>query len=177
MAGQGDTVTDERVTHVTLRIRHSADVDPNLWDWRDLLDWPSLLTDDLMLIKPQVYVSVSGGIAEVMETTGEGAVDIVQVDWDVFEDNDPEQWEIDSFRSEIERLVEPARSDAMLSFNEELAKREAWSEARRATEERHRKQRELDGLELTLENLQGDTPARIVTRIEQLREELSGHDQ
>jgi hypothetical protein len=53
---------------------------------------------------PQVYVNVSGGIAEATVTRGE--VDVIHVDWDNFRDGDASLLDLEDARDEIERVAD-----------------------------------------------------------------------
>ncbi len=90
--------------------------------------------------KPQVYVSVLGGIANAEATRGE--VDIVIVDWDSFEDNIPTDDEVQWITDGIESLAEPYRTSQLVTLKEELDKIEGLAEADRLDAEKTRR-REL----------------------------------
>lgn len=84
--------------------------------------------------RPQVYVSVSGGIAETEATRGD--VDIVTVDWDVFNVDLPDEWETDDMREQLERLAEPARGEQLAIFAEHMRKITRWRRQRADAEKR-----------------------------------------
>lgn len=86
---------------------------------------------------PQVYVSVSGGIANAEATRGE--VDIVIVDWDSFEDNIPTEDEVEWIRDGLESLAEPHRTSQLIALKEQLDKIEAVAEADRLHAEEKRR--------------------------------------
>ncbi len=90
--------------------------------------------------KPQVYVSVLGGIANAEATRGE--VDIVIVDWDSFEDNIPTDDEVQWITDGIESLAEPYRTSQLITLKEELDKIGGLAEADRLDAEETRR-REL----------------------------------
>lgn len=88
--------------------------------------------------RPQVYVSVLGGIANAEATRGE--VDIVIVDWDSFEDNIPTDDEVQWITDGIESLAEPYRTSQLITLKEELDKIEDFAEADRLDAEETRRQ-------------------------------------
>lgn len=87
--------------------------------------------------RPQVYVSVSGGIANAEATRGE--VDIVIVDWDSFEDNIPTDDEVQWIRDGIGSLAEPFRTSQLLALKEETDKVERYAEDERLDAEDERR--------------------------------------
>lgn len=90
-----------------------------------------------MTERPQVYVSVSGGIAYAEATRGE--VDIVIVDWDSFEDNIPTDDEVQWIRDGIQSLAEPFRTSQLLALKEETDKIERYAEEDRLDAEEARR--------------------------------------
>ena len=99
--------------------------------------------------KPQVYVSVLGGIANAEATRGE--VDIVIVDWDSFEDNVPTDDEVQWIMDGIESLAEPYRTSQLITLKEELDKIDGLAEADRLDAEETRR-RELAAARSLLED-------------------------
>ncbi len=86
---------------------------------------------------PQVYISCSGGIAEADVTRGgNDAVEIIQVDWDVFDSAIPDEWATDAMREQLEKLAKPARTEQLAIFAEHMRKITRWRRQRADAEKR-----------------------------------------
>src|SRR5262245_50561543 len=67
--------------------------------------------------KPQVYVNVSGGIAEVTVTRGD--VEVIHIDWDNFEEAEYIQDLIEA-REEIDKVAMPGYRKRLLADIDDL---------------------------------------------------------
>ena len=66
---------------------------------------------------PQVYVNVSGGIAETTVTYGR--VDVIEIDWDNLNEEEDYDTLLEA-REEIEQVAQPAYRDRLLAAIDEL---------------------------------------------------------
>jgi hypothetical protein len=87
---------------------------------------------------PQVYVSVVGGIADAVSTRGN--VDVVIIDWDVFEDNVPDSEELADLQASVDAIAEPHRAAVQRELDAKLEKLAKW---KRWTEEESQRRRAL----------------------------------
>lgn len=69
-----------------------------------ILDANGYTAEDAETTRPQVYVNVSGGIAEATVTRGD--VEVILVDWDMFRDGDEAPGQIAETRADILRVAD-----------------------------------------------------------------------
>lgn len=93
-----------------------------------------------MTEKPQVYVNVSGGIAEATVTRGD--VDVIQIDWD----NVNDESDIDTlreYRSELEQVADEEYRTRLLADMDEVIEKAIAEEEDAEIREEERRQHEL----------------------------------
>ncbi len=73
-------------------------------------------------VKPVVYVSVEGGIANAVEARHDHeAVDIALIDWDIF-DHLPDVWEIEDAVTQVLSLQGTSETSAIAQMADEIGK-------------------------------------------------------
>jgi hypothetical protein len=107
-------------------------------------------------LRPQVYVNVKGGIAEATVTRGD--VEIIQVDWDMFEDSEPEAEDILNVYRELKLVADASyRRDLLDGLKEEVSRLTSWRRERRAADKRREQNQLREARELLI--AAGELPA------------------
>lgn len=84
---------------------------------------------------PQVYINVSGGIAEGYVTRGKA--EIIQVDWDIFDDNVPTADEVLSIYRDLKTIADVTYRKALLiNLKEAVNRLTSWNRAERELRKR-----------------------------------------